>query len=78
MHYVQTHRMYTTYVVHRCCTEFTIGGVHRIQSIPCPWRIPWTQEPGRYSSWGSKVSDPTEMTSTHAHIQAVWCDWVIG
>ena len=26
------------------------------------WRIPWTQEPGRYSSWGSRVSDTTEMT----------------
>ena len=24
------------------------------------WRIPWTEEPGEYSPWGSKESDTTE------------------
>ena len=24
------------------------------------WRIPWTEEPGRYSPWGCKESDTTE------------------
>ena len=24
------------------------------------WRIPWTEEPGEYSSWGHKESDTTE------------------
>ena len=24
------------------------------------WRIPWTEEPGRYSPWGHKESDTTE------------------
>ena len=25
------------------------------------WRIPWTEEPGGYSPWGSKESDMTEV-----------------
>ena len=24
------------------------------------WRVPWTEEPGRYSPWGHKESDMTE------------------
>ena len=24
------------------------------------WKIPWTEEPGRYSPWGRKESDTTE------------------
>ena len=24
------------------------------------WKISWTEEPGRYSPWGHKESDPTE------------------
>ena len=24
------------------------------------WKIPWTEEPGRYSPWGRKKSDKTE------------------
>ena len=24
------------------------------------WKIPWTEEPGRYSPWGHKESDMTE------------------
>ena len=24
------------------------------------WEIPWTEEPGGYSPWGCKESDPTE------------------
>ena len=38
------------------------------------WRIPWTEEPGGFSSWGRKESDTTEWltcararTHTHAH-----------
>ena len=26
------------------------------------WKIPWTEEPGNYSPWGSKESDTTEAT----------------
>ena len=32
------------------------------------WRIPWTEDPGRYSLWGCKESDTTEglsFTSLH-------------
>ena len=29
------------------------------------WRIPWTEEPGSYSPWGSRESDTTERLSTH-------------
>ena len=25
------------------------------------WRIPWTKDPGRYSPWGHKESDTTEV-----------------
>ena len=28
------------------------------------WRIPWTEEPVGYSSWGRKESDTTERLST--------------
>ena len=32
------------------------------------WRIPRTEEPGGYSSWGRKESDMTEsLTHTHTH-----------
>ena len=31
------------------------------------WRIPWTEEPGGYSSWGHKESDRTEWL--HFHFQ---------
>ena len=27
------------------------------------WKIPWTEEPGEYSSWGPKESDMTECLS---------------
>ena len=30
------------------------------QSSIFAWRIPWTEEPGRYSPWGHKESDMTE------------------
>ena len=29
------------------------------------WRIPWTEEPGGYSSWGREESDTTEKLSSH-------------
>ena len=33
------------------------------------WRIPWTEEPGGYISWGWKESDTTErLTHTHTHM----------
>ena len=25
------------------------------------WKIPWTKQPGRYSPWGCKESDTTEL-----------------
>ena len=27
-------------------------------------KVPWTEEPGRYSPWGLKESDTTELTHT--------------
>ena len=33
------------------------------------WRIPWTEEPDRYSPWGHKGSDTTE--HTHMHTQGI-------
>ena len=30
------------------------------------WKVPWTEEPGCWSSWGCKESDLTEQL-THAH-----------
>ena len=34
------------------------------------WKIPWTEEPGSYSSWGCKELDTTEATQ-HAHTYSV-------
>ena len=34
------------------------GGLTTHSSI-FAWRIPWTEEPGRYSTWGCKESDMT-------------------
>ena len=31
------------------------------------WKIPWTEEPGRYSPWGHKESDVTERLHFHFH-----------
>ena len=28
------------------------------------WRVPWTEEPGRYSPWSCKESDMTEHRQT--------------
>ena len=36
------------------------------------WRIPWTEEPGGYSSWGRKESYMTERLRT-ARVPAVVC-----
>ena len=30
-----------------------------IHSSTIAWKIPWTEEPGRYSPWGHKQSDMT-------------------
>ena len=30
------------------------------------WRIPWTEEPGRYSPWGRKESDTTEWLNNNS------------
>ena len=36
------------------------------------WRIPWTEEPGRYSPWSRKESDTTEkLTHAHTHTQSM-------
>ena len=32
------------------------------------WRIPWTEEPGGYSSWGCKESDTTERLTNVFHL----------
>ena len=32
------------------------------------WRIPWTEEPGKLQSMGSRQSDTTERLSTHTHV----------
>ena len=31
------------------------------------WRIPWTEEPGRFQSMGSQESDTTEQLNQHHH-----------
>ena len=31
-----------------------------IYSSNLAWKIPWMEEPGRYSPWGRKQSDTTE------------------
>ena len=31
------------------------------------WKIPWTEEPGSYSSWGHKESDTIEQLYFHFH-----------
>ena len=31
------------------------------------WKIPWTEEPGRYSPWGRKESDMTLRLHLHFH-----------
>ena len=38
------------------------------------WRIPWTEEPGSYSSWGCQESDTTEVTE-HTHRGRNECSW---
>ena len=35
-------------------------------SIPA-WRVPWTEQPVDYSSWGHKESDTTEQLHFHFH-----------
>ena len=37
-------------------------GMATLSSI-LAWKIPWTKEPGEYSSWGPKESDMTECLS---------------
>ena len=32
------------------------------------WRIPWREEPGRYSPQGCKESDTTELLHTQSHL----------
>ena len=34
------------------------------------WKIPWTEEPGRYSPWGHKESDMTEQL-THFRLCSI-------
>ena len=34
------------------------------------WKIPWMEEPGRYSPWGHKESDTTERL--HFHFTMYW------
>ena len=39
------------------------GPLKKGMATPCSilaWRIPWTEEPAGYSSWGHKESDTTE------------------
>ena len=33
------------------------------------WRIPWTEEPGGYSSWGCKESDMTKQITQPAAVR---------
>ena len=49
----------------------SLGGEHPLekgmatQSSILAWRIPWTEEPGRYSSEDCKESDTTERLHFH-------------
>ena len=36
-----------------------------IHSSTIAWKIPWTEEPGRYSLWGRKELDTTEQLHFH-------------
>ena len=38
------------------------GGGHGTHSTVLAWKIPWTEEPGSYSSWHCKESDTTAVT----------------
>ena len=38
-----------------------------IHSSAPAWRVPWTEEPDRYSPWGHRESDTTERLSTAQH-----------
>ena len=35
------------------------------------WKIPWMEEPGRYSPWGRKELDMTERLHFHFHFHAL-------
>ena len=35
------------------------------------WKIPWTEEPGGYSSWGHKESDMTEWLHFSFHSEYI-------
>ena len=36
------------------------------------WRIPWTEEPASYSSWGREELDTTEVTEHTYYSKAPW------
>jgi len=38
-----------------------------IHSSILAWKIPWTEEPAGYSSWGCKEFDTTEHAHTHTY-----------
>ena len=42
--------------------EDLLGKEMAIHSSILAQKIPWTEEPGRYSPWGSKESDMTELS----------------
>ena len=42
------------------------------------WKIPWTEEPGRYSPWGQKESDMIEQLSTQYVLCASPRDTVVN
>ena len=45
-----------------------------IRSCILAWRIPWTEEPGRHSSWDREESNTTEHTHTHTHTHLPWME----
>ena len=48
--------------------EDPLKGEVATQSSVLAWKIPWTDEPGRYSPWGRKESDATEELRMYTYI----------
>ena len=60
----------------KCRFSSWVGKIHWIRnlqptSVLLPGKIPWTEDPGRYSPWGHKDSDTTEqLRAFHVYSKA--------
>ena len=61
--------------------RFLAASLMAVHSSTIAWKIPWTEEPGGYSSWGRKESDTTERLHFHFHliqqifVEHIECAW---